>query len=345
MIWNASLRSKFPLSLQPAAGVKASLAFAALGVLAFVAAPQRAWADSLAVGGVARSYVAQIPAGAQKLPLVLVLHGNGQQGANVMAQTTWAAIATRERFVVVFPDGLRKAWADMRSAQERAGTKPPEGTDDAAFLLALADHFVRSGVADPQRIYVAGLSNGGAMALTLACQHGARFAAVASVIMAFTPTLAAACKPAQPVPVLFLNGTADPLIPYAGGPVGTLRGSASGLPGLPTPTGSYVSTPETVAFWRRHNGCATEDAASQELPKTDAADRTSVSRISSGCPPGQDVVLYRVNGGGHRMPERRAASLREPRAPGMLESVLGPQNRDVSGPEVIWQFFAGFTRP
>ncbi len=346
MIWNGSLLRRARLGAP--AGVRVSpwprsqlVAAATAGALALGPAQ----ADTLAVGSSQRTYTAQVPGGAQKLALVLVLHGNGQQGAQVMAQTSFASLASRERFAVVFPDGLRKSWADLRDPQERAGPKPPEGTDDAAFLLALVDHFVRSGVADPQRVYVAGISNGGAMALTLACQHSARFAAVASVIMEFTPTMAANCKPSQPVPVLFLNGTADPLIPYAGGPVGTLRGTANNINGTPLALGRYLSTPETVAFWRRANGCAPEDAASQELPNTDAADRTSVTRISSRCPAGQEVLLYRVNNGGHRMPERRHASLREPRAPGMLDSVLGPQNRDISGPEVIWQFFGAFARP
>jgi polyhydroxybutyrate depolymerase len=295
-------------------------------------------AEEMRVGATARTYTVQVPAGAQKLPLVLSLHGNGQQGAQMQAQTSWATLAAKERFAVVFPDGLNKAWADLRSLPERLGNKPPAGTDDAAFLLALVDHFVRLGVADPQRIYVAGVSNGGAMALTLACQHPGRFAAVASVIMEFTPTVAALCKPAQPVPVLFMNGTDDPLIPYLGGPASNLRGQVDGA-------ATYLSTPDTVAFWRRVNGCAVEDAASDALPNPDAADRTSVTRISSRCPAGQDVLLYRVNNGGHRMPERRHASLREPRVAGMLESVLGPQNRDISGPEVIWQFFVGFARP
>jgi polyhydroxybutyrate depolymerase len=310
------------------------------GLLAAACALAPAWAaaDNLTVGGVARSYVANIPAGAQKLPLVLALHGNGGHGAQLQAQTSWATLAAKERFAVVFPDGLNKAWADLRSPQERLGAKPPAGTDDVAFLLALVEHLVRLGVADPQRIYVAGVSNGGAMALTLACQHPARFAAVASVIMEFTPTMAAVCKPTQPVPVLFMNGTDDPLIPYLGGPASNLRGQVAGA-------ATYLSTPDTVAFWRRVNGCAFEDAASQALPKPDTADRSSVTRISSHCPAGQDVLLYRVNHGGHRMPERRNASLREPRAAGMLGSVLGPQNRDISGPEVIWQFFAGFARP
>ncbi len=149
------------------------------------------------------------------------------------------------------------------------------------------------------------------------------------MIINFTAAMADACKPAQPIPILLMNGTADPLVAYDGG-----KGvSRYGLPNV-------WSTAQTIAFWRKVNGCEARDAASSELPDNDPAGTSTVSRIASHCPPAQDVVLYRVNGGGHRMPGKTP----DAKAKRMVDAILGPQNRDIDGPEVIWAFFKKFAR-
>ena len=276
--------------------------------------------------GVARSYSVQLPA-AKPAPLVIVLHGNTQTGADMAAHTSWPAVAKREGFGVVFPNGLNRAWADLRPNTKRAGRAPPEGTDDVGFIVALIEKFVSDGAADPRRIYVTGLSNGGAMTMTMICARADLFAAAATVIINLTDDMAASCHPAKQVPMLMINGTADPLIPYEGGR-GTSRFAVPG----------FWSTQQTFDFWRRVNGCDAGDAAAVELDHRNPSDPTTVTRISSPCPPGRDVVLYRVNKGGHRMPGN-ASDVRFPRIVNML---LGPQNRDIDGAEVIWEFFRKF---
>ena len=289
-----------------------------------------AHADELRIDGTTRTYTAIVPAHAHAVPLVLVLHGNTQQGRDVRARTSWAAVAAREHFAVVFPDGLHRAWADLRAPGERLGGSPPAGTDDTAFLVALARHFVDAGIADRRRVYAAGVSNGGAMALTLACLRPDTFAAIASVAMELTPGAMARCAPGRAIPVLLMNGTADPLIPYAGG-----RGGRRG-------TGAdYLPTARTVAFWRQRNGCAATDATVVSLPDVDATDHSTVTRIDSRCPQGADVVLYRIDGGGHRWPDR-IADARHPRP---VDAILGPQNHDIDGPALAWRFLAQSSLP
>jgi polyhydroxybutyrate depolymerase len=285
-----------------------------------------ALADSIDIKGVARSYSAQLPA-RKPAPLVIVLHGNTQTGADMAARTSWPDVARREGFGVVFPNGLNRAWADLRPNTKRAGRAPPEGTDDVGFIVALIEKFVRDGAADPRRIYVTGLSNGGAMTMTMICARADLFAAAASVIMNLTDDMAASCHPAKQVPMLMINGTADPLIPYEGGR-GTSRFAVPG----------FWSTQQTFDFWRRVNGCDAQDAAVAELDHRDQTDPTTVTRISAQCPKGRDVVLYRVNRGGHRMPGN-ASDVHFPRIVNML---FGPQNRDIDGAEVIWEFFRKF---
>ena len=283
-------------------------------------------ADSINIDGVTRTFTVKLPK-ARPAPLVVVLHGNTQTGEDMISRTSWPQLARRENIGLVFPDGLNRAWADLRSNSKRALRTPPAGTDDVGFIARLVEKFVGDGSADPKRIYVTGVSNGGAMTMTMVCERADLFAAAASVIINLTDEFAAACHPSRPVPILMMNGTADPLVPYRGGR-GSSRFAADG----------FWSTEKTLDFWRHVNGCDGQDSASVDLADSDHDDKTTVTRIESRCPRGGDVVLYRINDGGHRMP----GSFSDARFPRAVDFMLGPQNHDIDGAEVIWGFFRRF---
>src|SRR6185437_4363310 len=154
-------------------------------------------ADSISVGGAARTFTAQLPA-SKPAPLVIVLHGNAQTGGDVATRTSWPQVAKREKFGVVFPDGLNRAWADLRPFDTRSLRTPPEGTDDVAFIVKLVEKYVGDGTADPKHVYNTGVSNGGAMTMTLACVRADLFAAAASVIMNLADESAGSCHPSRP---------------------------------------------------------------------------------------------------------------------------------------------------
>jgi polyhydroxybutyrate depolymerase len=283
-------------------------------------------AETIDIGGVTRTYLTQFP-DSRPAPLVIVLHGNTQIGADMRTRTSWSLVASRERFGVIYPDGLNRAWADLRPDPKRAGRPPPAGTDDTAFIAGLIEKYVTDGTADPKHVYITGLSNGGAMTMTLVCIRPELFAAAASVIMNLTDESAGACHPSRPIPVLMMNGTADPLVPFEGGK-GASHYAVEG----------FWSTQATLAFWRRVNGCQTEDTTVTEFSDRDPTDQSTVTRIESDCPQGRDVVLYRVNGGGHRMP----GAFSDARFPRIATAFLGPQNHDIDGAETIWAFFKRF---
>lgn len=295
-------------------------------IVAALTTASAASAETIDVNGVKRSYTAQLPA-KRPAPLVIVLHGKTQRGADMITRTGWPQVAKREGLAVAFPDGLNHAWADARTKAGPALRGPPPGTDDVAFIARLVEKLVADGIADAKRVFVAGISNGGAMAMTMACARADLFAAGASVIMNLTDEAAVTCHPSRPLPMLIMNGTADPLVPYAGG-----RGSSYFA------ADGFWSTEETLEFWRKLNGCETDDAARSDLPDRNAADQSTVTRISSRCPAGHDVVLYRVNNGGHRMPGFSP----DARFPKVAASLLGPQNGDIDGAEAIWAFFSQF---
>jgi polyhydroxybutyrate depolymerase len=295
-------------------------------MIAIMLGTATATAETIEIGGAARTFLTQLP-DSKPAPLVIVLHGNTQSGADIKARTSWPLVASRERFGVIFPDGLNHAWADLRPDAKRAGRVPPQGTDDVGFIVRLVEKYVADGSADPKRIYVTGVSNGGAMTMTLVCARADLFAAAASVIINLSDDSAGACHPSRPMPMLMMNGTIDPLIPYAGGK-GTSRFAVHG----------FWPAMKTLAFWRKLNGCETGDGAVTDLEDRDHEDQSTVTRIESRCPPAHDVVLYRVNGGGHRMP----GAFSDARFSRIATAFLGPQNHDIDGAETIWAFFRKF---
>src|SRR6266436_5441355 len=137
-------------------------------VLAIACCARPALSDTIGINGISRTYTVQLPSN-KPAPLVIVLHGNTQTGADMASRTSWPAMAKRDGFGVMFPDGLNRAWADFRPNANRAGRAPPKGTDDVGFIVRLIEKFIADGTADPKRIYVTGVSNGGAMTMTTIC--------------------------------------------------------------------------------------------------------------------------------------------------------------------------------
>ena len=175
---------------------------------------------TLQAGGVTRRYFLYLPATwhrGRPAPLVLVFHGGGGRASGIAPHTGFSRLAEREGFVVAYPQGLNGRWNDGRGY---AATH-----DDVGFVRALLDTLGREFGIDPRRVYATGISNGAMFSYRLACDLPGVFAAVAPVAGAMPADLAPACAHTQPVSVLAFQGTADPLMPYAGGGVARRRGT------------------------------------------------------------------------------------------------------------------------
>lgn len=276
-----------------------------------------------------RSYYLHLPAGAarpERRPVVIVLHGGGRTAGDDLARRTgYNRIADREGFIAVYPNGVGARWNDGRGPTFRQG-RESAAVDDVGFIAGLIDAVLRRYRGDPRRVYVTGLSNGGMMTLRLGCELGRRLAAIAPVIAAMPLEVLRSCRPDAPLPVLVMNGTGDPLVPWAGGAVSILRQSR----------GEVASTPETVRFWVAHNHCRPVPTLTR-LPDRDARDGSRVEVIRYTNPDnGCEVILYRVDGGGHHFPGSDTPEL--PR-------LLGRKNNDFDGAEAIWAFFRRHERP
>ena len=261
--------------------------FAAAFCLAVLpVAPASAVVDApgeLTMNGAQRTYFLHIPPGDRPNGLVINLHGAGMTGLGQASATNYNAVADRFGFAVVYPDGIDMSWADGCGAS----TPDRMGVDDVGFLAALADRLVRDYAIPPGRVYATGMSAGAFMAERLACQRADMVAAIAAV--AGTLGAGVPCGPSRPVSVLQVHGTADPVVPFNGGPM-VGRGGPSDV----------VAAPVMADRWRGMNGCPGAPVAG-DLPS--AGDGTGVRLLTSGgCGAGTEVQLVEVDGGGHTWP-------------------------------------------
>lgn len=272
--------------------------------------------------GLKRSYYLSPPIHTdekEKLPVVFILHGGGKADGNELAKyTSFIEIAGREGFIAVFPNGVDAQWNDGRGRTYRK--KDNTGVDDVGFISALIDTVIHHYKGDPSRIYVTGLSNGGMMTLRLGCELSSKLAAIAPVIANIPKNIYGKCDPDSPLPILLMNGTKDPLVPWDGGYVRVFRRTM----------GKVVSTEETINFWVKQNHCDTIPEV-RELPDIDPNDDSTVkaSTYANG-EDGSEVILYTIEGGGHSLPGSDI-----PEKP----FIIGKKNKDIDGTEVIWEFF------
>ncbi|MEU6454717.1 PHB depolymerase family esterase [Streptomyces sp. NPDC047065] len=167
----------------------------------------------LRVDGHTRRYLLHRPAADGRRPLVIAFHGRGEGAADLREKSRLQRAAQERGMLVAFPEGLDQGWG---AGAEATGQRPDPGRD-VRFTEALIKHLVGTEHADPRRVYVAGFSNGGSMALRMAAERPGLLAGAASV----SGQLAAgdgAVKPTGPVPVLVVYGADDPVRPLAGLP-------------------------------------------------------------------------------------------------------------------------------
>jgi len=184
------------------------------------------YSSSIFSGGLQRTYSVHIPNSYDKTsptPLVISLHGGGGTGQGMNKLTNFDSIADAENFIVIYPDGFEKHWNDGRNVQ-RYRTQA-QNIDDVGFISALIDNISNEVNIDAKRVYVTGISNGAMMSHRLGCELSQKIAAIAPVAGNIPANMASVWSPSRPVSVLIINGTDDPLVPWAGRqrPPGTAR--------------------------------------------------------------------------------------------------------------------------
>lgn len=279
-------------------------------------------AHRLEVGGLTRSYLLHVPPAlpAGQVPLVLVFHGGGGNGPGTERLTRFSELADRERLLVAYPEGIDRNWYDGR---EFTGSRAHrERIDDVGFVTAILDAVARTHAVDPRRIYATGISNGAVFSHYLAAHLAPRIAAIAPVVGGIADPPDAWLRPAQAISVLILQGTTDPLVPYRGGAIAFGRGR-------------IIDTEEAARRWARLNGTA-PDPRSSALPAAGKDHCGGLRLTYSGGRDGSEVVLVRLDGGGHTWPGG---------AQYLPERLVGRVCRDFDATALIWEFFRTHPKP
>lgn len=225
----------------------------------------------LMVDGKQRSALVHVPPGLPpggRVPLVLALHGFGGSGAQMERYSGFSRVADRYGFLVAYPSSEGLSWNSTGSA---------ELPDDVQFIGKLITYLGQTTCMDPDRVFATGVSNGGGMVALAGCELSAQIAAVAPLAGGYDGQ--PACRPARPLSVLEIHGTADPVAPYFGR---RGRRTANGLP-------PYVNG------WVQRDGCAPSPTVRRLAPRT-------TSYRWRGCASGVSVEHIRIRGGRHQWP-------------------------------------------
>jgi polyhydroxybutyrate depolymerase len=274
---------------------------------------------TIRVAGTTRSYLVHLPANrptseGSPIPVVLSFHGAAQDAERQRRLSRLDATADRYGFVVVYPQGTRdllgggRAWNAGTCCARAARVRSP----DVAFTSQLLDDLRHVVDVDPRRVFATGMSNGAMMAYRLGCELAGRIAAVAAVSGAL---MVSPCRPARPVSVLAVHGTADRIVPAGGGV------------GRPRYLGTLPSVEESVAPFLAADQCP--------VPARPRAAVQADARVTTyaGCRDGTAVETVLVEGGGHTWPG------------GAAFPAGGTTSTRTDANELIWRFFARHAMP
>ncbi|UDY35428.1 alpha/beta hydrolase family esterase [Dermatobacter hominis] len=184
-------------------------------------------------------------------PLVVVLHGLGQDAEHMATIGGWAQLARDRGTVVVFGEGSEHSWDAGTCCGEAAARE----VDDVAYLDRLIDQVVDSTGADRDAVRMVGFSNGGMMTYRYLCEGEVRLAAAASI----AGTDVDGCTPTRPTTFIQISGSADTIVPLYDTPSAapelgplepvseSIRGVANAF-GCPTPRLGRTG-PVTTTLW------------------------------------------------------------------------------------------------
>ncbi|MCP4637360.1 MAG: prolyl oligopeptidase family serine peptidase [Methyloversatilis sp.] len=169
--------------------------------------------QALGPGGVRRFHLFR-PRGirrGEKRPLLVMLHGCGQDDRGFALSTRMNRVAAREGFLVLYPQQERSA--NAQGCWNWFGIRSRRAQGEMSCLMAAIDQVSLFHPVDPARIALAGLSAGASMAALLATRHPARFRAVV-----MHSGVAPGCADAASDALAAMRGQRTPAAPEPGPP-------------------------------------------------------------------------------------------------------------------------------
>lgn len=237
------------------------------------AGPQstRSSMQTLRVGSQERRFLlvepARVDAG-KKIPLVLVMHGDGGDAAGFHAAFPFER-ASGEGAYLAYLDGIGRTW-DLETK---------EGNRDVAFAAAVVDDVAGRAAIDRERVFAIGYSSGGFLSNVIACQRSGLLRAIASSAGGAPykqaerwPNGYTKCPGQKPIAILAMHGTRDF--------------------GVTIDSGRF-----SAAYWAYVGGCRTDEMETTGYREC---------RAYRGCPKGKAAVFCEIDGLGHWVWDRAA---------------------------------------
>jgi len=274
--------------------------------------------------GLERSYEVFVPENYRMnkaYPLIFILHGGGGTGKGLVRTTRvrFNKLASQNNFIAVYPNGYGKSWND--GGRDTLGLARKMEIDDVGFFQKMIKKVSADFSINNKAIFACGISNGGFMAQRLAFELSGKIRGIGVVAANLSCVQSEEPFPKNPVPVIFINGTHDPLVPYHGGYVTVFKQKR----------GKVLSMERSLETWKKINACVVK-ASETKIPDKIKRDNCSAEKTVWANPENQNikVVEIKVNNGGHTWPGTRQY---------LPKSLIGNTNRDFNGCDEIWLFF------
>lgn len=229
-----------------------------------------------------REYIFYQPADLEpNAPLVFVLHGYTSSAEIIMGYCEMNAVADENGFAVCYPRGTV---APTTGQPHWNANLTISTVDDIGFLANLATYLQSTFSLNPDHTFTCGMSNGGFMSYTLACERPDVFKAIASVTGTMSGYDWNNCDPSTVVPVFQISGVDDDVVPIDGSI--TTQGGWGGAPGLSAVT----------EFWVNKNQCTALTTSSTNVF------RNTNQSYHTGGTNGNEVWQYLISNWGHSWP-------------------------------------------
>ena len=145
-------------------------------------------------------------------PLLVDMHGNGDDMYQQRWTSDFANISMEQGFVVAYPQGHNNAWNHGSSLIPCSDELRCSEEDDVGFILQMLDTIMQNHSIDKSRVYVTGWSNGCGMTQRLAVQASEIFAAAGCMAMY---RFAEVPSDYSPIPFMEVHGLLDEIVFYA----------------------------------------------------------------------------------------------------------------------------------
>ena len=255
-----------------------------------------------------RSYILYVPdiySSNNDAPLVFNFHGYTSDAYSQMLYGDFRDIADTAGFLIVHPQGTLDFGGSTHFNVGWGGSF----VDDIGFANKLLETISNEYNIDLNKVYSTGMSNGGYMSYSLACQLSDKIAAIASVTGAMTSYQYLNCNPQNTIPIMQIHGDNDLIVPY--------NGSSFSL-----------SIDNIINYWVTHNNCNSTPAINI-LPDIITNDLSTVNHIIyNDCNNSITNELFLIYNGGHTWPGN--------------PFFKSETNYDINASVEIWKFFSKY---